>query len=528
MANQADLASIIWPEISNRRQPKLNLPISSEPIADGLVAFANPATRFTAGLNKPAIQSGNAGYGLDNQGCYWKGAASNSPIDIGAPGGIGSILDQTKPWSFATRIYVSDTSTAQFFASDMDSAANNRGFELVVNVGYFGLYGYSGAIDTGVVWALPGVGIYDILAVYSGGASWTVTLYVNGILIGTSAASGSTQNAGTALRLCNPGTYTGGFGGLGNVYYFAIFRGDKSIYAKQLAINPWQLLIEPKNNLFIYNALGHVSLSGAAQAAGSATGAVTSQLALTGVSVSAATASGSLTSALALSGASASGSVANGDLMLTITMSGAAIASAAGVGQLLMDQSLAGASQSQAYAAGDLAGGSDLSGSAISQAAASGNLTLAITLSGASLSAALATAGLIADQPLTGSAQVSSSATGELIIAVPMSASATAYASGDGNLASIMPVSGASAAIVNAAGDLTVSIATDLSGSALAQILADGDIRISMPLSGAAIAQAMASAAATVSGAQAVIIDLAGHVAIKPALFGILGINHVN
>lgn len=553
-----DLANIIWPEIATARQPKINLPISDDPIADGLVAFVNPAIQFSAGLKRPCSYSGNATRSLDKNGSYWKGGTVNSPVDIGATGGLGSLVDLSKPWSIACRIFNQNATSgnSEMVFADHSSGGASKGIQLlkwpngyfaaqIFNVGNANVYALS-------TFTLSANTVYNIMVVSTGGTAPVVSLYIDAVFHGNSAALSGSQVDGASFRLLSSGAYQGApYGYPGKIYYFAAFQGDKSFYAKRLAENPWQLLSVPITNLLPVALPPPVDLSGAAQAAGTASGALSSQLALTGASVSASAAAGALTSVLVLelAGASASGSVVNGDLLVSVAMSGAAISAAQGVGQLLMEQSLSGASQAQASAAGALAGGTDLSGSATGQADASGAitidsalsgaaasgalaagaLTLSITLAGASVSAALAAAGLTAVQPLDGSSQAgavvtgdlsslsagdlagnsqgAAAAAGQLFIAVPMNGAATAYASGDGNMAAIMPIAGASAAVVNAAGDLTVELNVNLAGNALSQVLAGGDIKISMPMAGAALAAAIAQASLATDADNAAVYD---------------------
>lgn len=571
-----DLANIIWPEIATARQPKINLPISDDPIADGLVAFVNPAIQFSAGLKRPCSYSGNATRSLDKNGSYWKGGTVNSPVDIGATGGLGSLVDLSKPWSIACRIFNQNATSgnSEMVFADHSSGGASQGIQLfkwstghfavqIFNVGNANVYALS-------TFTLSANTVYNIMVVSTGGTAPVVSLYIDAVFHGNSAALSGSQVDGASFRLLSSGAYQGApYGYPGKIYYFAVFQGDKSFYAKRLAENPWQLLSVPITNLLPVALPPPVDLSGAAQAAGTASGSISSQLALAGASVSASTATGLLTSVMELSGVSAAGSVANGNLLISLAMSGAAIAAAAGVGQLLMEQSLAGASQAQASATGAIEGGSDLSGSATSQtlgsgdlasamplagdavsnsvssgaitvdsgmsgaavagAAATGALTLSMTLSGASVASALAAAGLTAVQPLDGSAQggaiasgdlsslsagdlagnsqSAAAAAGQLFIAVPMNGAATAYASGAGNLAAIMPIAGASAAVVNAAGDLTVELNINLAGNALSQVLAGGDIRISMPMSGAALAEAIAQAALSTDADNVAVYD---------------------
>lgn len=556
-------------------QPRKNDPrvtVNKSGIGSGLKSIIYAQSDFDS-ITKKRLSIGLSTIPENHKnGTEWHGNANtNVAIDIGASGGIGTVVDQTKPWSLACRVYVNTTSALQIICGDYNAYISNISFRLVQNsdnTWRVETYNTVGALINAVAGGTVTVGYHDIFVYFSGGTNFNVSMWVNGDYAATSSNATVAMHAGGNFRWMAGGLYNLGNGFRGRLVFGAIFQGDKSDYAKKLAVNPWQLFIDAGNDLF-FSIPAAISLGGSAQSASSASGSISSQLALAGASVSASTATGLLTSVMELSGVSAAGSVANGNLLISLAMSGAAIAAAAGVGQLLMEQSLAGASQAQASATGAIEGGSDLSGSATSQtlgsgdlasamplagdavsnsvssgaitvdsgmsgaavagAAATGALTLSMTLSGASVASALAAAGLTAVQPLDGSAQggaiasgdlsslsagdlagnsqSAAAAAGQLFIAVPMNGAATAYASGAGNLAAIMPIAGASAAVVNAAGDLTVELNINLAGNALSQVLAGGDIRISMPMSGAALAEAIAQAALSTDADNVAVYD---------------------
>jgi len=223
------------------RQPRQQYPVTNNDIGKGLVALAIPAIQYDLKTRKAVTYSGNALLDQDFNGNYWHGAATNSPVDIGATAGLSSVLDQTRPWSIATKIFLDDITTSQEYVGDMNAAGANRSIELLVSAGVLYAIGY-GTTNSQATYTLPSTGMYDVMVVSSGGSGFTISLYVNGVLVNTGAAATGTQSAGTTLRLMSPGAYTGGFGALGHMYYCAFFHGDKSKYAKDLYKNPWQLL----------------------------------------------------------------------------------------------------------------------------------------------------------------------------------------------------------------------------------------------------------------------------------------------
>ncbi len=287
---------------TKRFQPRQAYPIANTDLSKGLVSLAIPAIRYDLKSRKPVTHSGNTVLSQDFQGRHWQGASANSPVDIGVTGGISTLLDQTKEWSIAFRIYISDITTGQFVVSDMDAAGNNKGVEVLINAGSLIVGGYYSTTGLGNVYTLPGTGMYDVLATFTSGTAWTTTLYVNGALIGTTGAASGNVNAGTTLRLCNPGAYTGGSALLGKLYYCAFFQGDKSRYARALANDPWSLLEEPKAKIVLPSAAivngtgtGDIPSSSLSLVSGAAIGTAVATGSLTTISldVPMATASGS-------------------------------------------------------------------------------------------------------------------------------------------------------------------------------------------------------------------------------------------
>jgi hypothetical protein len=156
-----------------------------------------------------------------------------------------------------------------------------------------------------------------------------------------------------------------------------------------------------------------------------------------------------------------------------IVLAGAAQAAGSATGTLTTSIRLAGAAAATAAAAGTLGTQVRLAGSAPAQASAAGSLTTGVRLAGAALAGATAAGALGTSISLTGVAAAVASAVGTLAVGgAGLAGAAQAVASGAGALTTGIPLSGAAAARASAVGQLATRIA--LVGTALAQASGTG------------------------------------------------------
>lgn len=162
--------------------------------------------------------------------------------------------------------------------------------------------------------------------------------------------------------------------------------------------NPWQMFKAPKSSLWLGAAAtpSGAELAGAAAAAASGLGTLTTKIALTGSAVASATASGTLSAGISLTGSAQVAASASGVLTTKIALSGAAAATASGSGVLTTGIALSGSAVASATGTGNLATAVRLTGAAVAVASGTGQLATAIALTGAAVARATATGALTA------------------------------------------------------------------------------------------------------------------------------------
>lgn len=207
----------------------INAPDYGNPFARNLVSLIAPASKVDSVRKKAITISGNASYATTPQGIVWSGTTTNCPVDIGASGGLDTILDVTKPWSWAGRINVTLLGTRQIYVGDFnvggggssisfEQTASNQWYALAVNTAPAQVIVSSGAVTLG--W-------HDVLISSTGGSGFRLYLYVDGALIGyADSASAYQQATGQNLRLMNPGLYPSGVAFAGQMLYSAFFNAD--------------------------------------------------------------------------------------------------------------------------------------------------------------------------------------------------------------------------------------------------------------------------------------------------------------
>jgi hypothetical protein len=217
-------------------------------IGRSLVASANPGTPYTLGLNKPAVLASGASRVGSSQGIAFQHAASNGGVDIGASGGLASLVAPGNPFSIFLRIYVSvlgarqgllgdDNSGGTGSAIDLEITAANAWRLTIANVNSQQEGGTFGTVTTG--W-------HDVLVTYV--PLGTITLYVDGVSIGA-GSSIATIRTGTSLRVGSFGAYPS-LGLQGRTVACHIFnRALSAADAQALTANPWQLFAAPDDEI---------------------------------------------------------------------------------------------------------------------------------------------------------------------------------------------------------------------------------------------------------------------------------------
>ena len=241
-------------------QPQVSVPIS--PFARDLQirSLALPGINIDACRNAPLVLEGaNVVNKITVDGRCWQGAATNSSVAIrGAEGPVSDIVNPSKPWSFSTRVEVTQTGLTEVFVGD-HHPPDAPGATFAIGLTAAGAF-YADAYSSGwtAVTASGGsasIGMHDILVIFSGNTNVSVTLYVDGVFIQT-ATSSNTLWTSYNVRLMQAGGYGDSVCFSGRMYYAAFFDRDVSAYAKQLAQNPWQLFAPKKRRLITVSAAG--------------------------------------------------------------------------------------------------------------------------------------------------------------------------------------------------------------------------------------------------------------------------------
>lgn len=251
------ITSAIYPDSYNGRLPRQVYSIDKSGIRSTLLSLCSPSLNIDLIRNKLITVSGNAKTAISID-YNWSGTDADNFIDIGATGGFGTLVDLSKPWSFATRInsnLLPTSSLARLFAGDHSSSGGGSGLQIgliwnpTTSSPSFFVESTSGptAIQTVISPALNTW--YDVLVTSTGGSNPTFRIYINGVLQplqngGTSYTCATAQVSGIGFRLMNPGllnqTVTSqAFSGY--MLYAAIWQQSMDAFSFSLAANPFQL-----------------------------------------------------------------------------------------------------------------------------------------------------------------------------------------------------------------------------------------------------------------------------------------------
>lgn len=264
------------------RQPRTSQPQGiaqidqNNPLAVGLVEWVNPAAAFTAVRNKQLIKSSGTTLKPSPAGLAFQGSAASAQVDIGAPGGLRSIVGNTH-FTLATRVYVSDASSDQRLIMDGASNGATPCVLLRISAGVWEVNLQVDAINTGLTGGTVTVGWHDVVLINNFNTNWR--LIVDGVVVATYNYSGRTSLAnGVGLRLMANGLYTPALGFRGQMVYAAFWnRAISDAECKAVSSNPWQLAAPLSRQLWIPDAAAGPTYAlaadnGALSLAGQATG----------------------------------------------------------------------------------------------------------------------------------------------------------------------------------------------------------------------------------------------------------------
>lgn len=288
--------------------------------------------------------------------------------------------------------------------------------------------------------------------------------------------------------------------------------------AKAVTANPASLFKSPTRVLQFAAAVGGATLTGAAAATSSGTGALSTSVPLNGSAAATSSGSGALTTSIRLTGAAATSAAGTGSLSTSVPLSGAATATAVAAGTLTTSIRLAGAAAVVASGSGSITTSIPLTGAAAASASGTGSLTApGAGLTGAATCAASGTGALSTAIALTGAATCSTVATGALTApGAGLTGSATCSASGAGALSTSIKLTGAAVASASASASLAGSAAA-LTGSATCGASGTGALTTGIALIGAGGASVFAAGQLTSA------IRLAGSAICASSATGALG-----
>lgn len=515
-----DLSDLLWPDVSQGRQPQHVAPIDTgSSLSRGLVhAWALNVSGNTltdnVGNAHGVLNTGNS-WSRDTAGYYlyalYQATLGNDSIAVGDSS--GSAFPKT------------DDFTYSFFVR-YSTIGSGKSLEL-----FGGPSGGNGALNirldnTGQLQFIKqGQVLIGGSSTYVSANTWTHCAVVRTATNVKFYLDGNLSNTVTTTQ--NPNRNVQGylFSGFESNYNAAelraplVFESAKSA-AEILALrdNSWQVFKVPVDVPFVIPSAGGgaTALAGNAQAIASASGAlsVSTPVALAGAAVGVVTSTGAVSSAMPISGAAAAVAAASGNLGSGILLAGGAQAQAGASGNITFGFSISGAALATAVASGvlgtqkPLAGGaqaavaatgnlqvstaSSLAGNAQAAAAATGQMQVQLSISGAALMEALASGSITVtgSTALAGNAPVVATAYGDATIAIPLAGAAQIVASSTGDLHNGKPLAGSSVAVSAASGLITVT--ASLSGDGVAQAIASGFMALQIPLSGAALMQALA------------------------------------
>jgi hypothetical protein len=243
------MAQLILPQLYDEQPQESAVPVDwSNPLAAGIVSLATP-TVGDAARGKVASLSGNATLAVSTQGRVWQGASANCPVDIGASGGLTSLVASGTSWTWYGRIFVSVLGVRQIFIGDYDTGGSNEtfGFEIQAsNVWRFQTANTTPEI-IGVAGGAATLGWHDlIVTLATSGSGYDLSAYVDEVLVGTVNSPLPIRSLGSAFRLMNAGAYTGGVSFQGLMVVSALWNRALPP-AERMAVpaNPWQLFEAP-------------------------------------------------------------------------------------------------------------------------------------------------------------------------------------------------------------------------------------------------------------------------------------------
>lgn len=210
---------------------------------------SNLAAAYTPSLLTNPVNGFRIGYGASvsrkasREGIASQHAAMNAAVDIGAPGGINTIVPPGTPISVFMRVYAVNTGVRQIFFGDYNSGGGAESFSIEINAS--GNWRFStwdsSATQRSSSGGLAADGWHDVWAIHVPGlGQW---LYVDGQIIASTPYTSPLRN-GVALRIGMPGL-ANLLGWQGLIAACFIFRGDQSSRILDMSANPWRVFAAP-------------------------------------------------------------------------------------------------------------------------------------------------------------------------------------------------------------------------------------------------------------------------------------------
>ncbi len=227
------------------RQPTQALQIDrGSKLGAACLAAVVPSIPFEAVSVKAILRGTNVGYEASEKGLGFRGSSSNSDIDMGATGGLSSIVSSGTAFTILLRAKVTTTTGQQYLIGDHDSSASNLSIRLQVSAGFWN----AGFVDTSLADKVlsPGaasLGWHDIAIKHEPGVGGSIS-------IDGSSEPGSGYDStsfalnlasGTSFRIGSEGAWAVSNGFQGETAFFYMFKGDLFSEALALSRNPWSL-----------------------------------------------------------------------------------------------------------------------------------------------------------------------------------------------------------------------------------------------------------------------------------------------
>jgi hypothetical protein len=381
-----------------RRQPPRGTKVAgNSPLGRSISAHFLFNGNFESSVRgKPANPVVTAGpvFKSDRNGQYAVGTGAGKVTTTLYAKDLG--IDGSRARTFIAELYMGDYNTPRALFSVGDTSATARSqCTLEINSNFRQVrFDTFGTDITFSPHSVTGTGARVWLAItYDGGTTLTFRSYSKldstgqVILNNQVSSTGSPLATGTTfpLNLMGGGTY--GFASMVSELYLLSIYGGRCLSAAEidrLYTDRHQVMAPPAPTQYARIAAAAVpadmSLTGAAVAVASASGALSTAVRLTGAGTSAATASGTLTTSIALSGAAGATATAAGALAGgAATLSGSATAAASGTAALSTSIRLSGSGGARASGTGALSTSIALSGAAAAMATGSGGLSVAPT-----------------------------------------------------------------------------------------------------------------------------------------------------